>query len=194
MVLACSVRSPELSYPDSIGALEPPDPEVWEAMVASDRWRRPASGQLDRLVPTAVTTWLRAAEAAAAALGEDPEMAALAIHLLAVPTDLVLWVLTTVPVGHQHLRQVLLRELPPRLGSALARRADLPTVFRELMEPEAHSRLGLCLDIGRQTLTSAQLWPATAPTDEAELRRIVAKRARTRATKAAWRAAASTDR
>jgi hypothetical protein len=115
-------------------------------------------------------------------------MAVLAVHLLAVPTDLVLWVLTTVPVGHQHLRQVLLRELPPRLGSALARRADLPGVFRELMEPDSRSRLGLSLEIGRQTLTSAQLWPVTAPTEDDQLKRIAGKRLRNRATKAAWRA------
>jgi hypothetical protein len=90
----------------------------------------------------------------------------LAAHLAAVPTDLVLWVLTTLPVPHQGLRKTLLVELSRRVGSRLAHLADFPVVFREILNPQKPTPLGACLHLGRDCLPSISTWPVTIPGDD----------------------------
>lgn len=165
MVLACSVRSHELETPRTFRQLESSAVDVgaWAEMVGSQAWHRPAAAQLDDLVGRASRLWAAAAAAAAPHLEVEPEVAELATHLITVPTDLVLYVLTTLPLPHQGVRRTLLRRLPPRLGAALAERADFPTELHSLFEPRSAHPLGACLFLARKALPSAAIWPLTVP-------------------------------
>jgi len=170
MVLACSVRSADLERPRTVTELETAASSIdaWGEMVGSEAWQRPSSAQLDDLTGRAATLWSLAASAAAPHLGVDPEAAALATHLITVPTDLVLWVLTTLPLPHQGVRRTLLRRLPERLGAALAERADFPAELHSLFAPDTAHPLGICLCLARETLPSAAVWPLTVPEDWTE--------------------------
>ena len=167
MVLACTVHSGEGGKPITLGALEEiaATLDLWEEMTDSEFLRRPDAGRLDDFIGRGVATWSRAAAAAAPHLGVDPATATLAAHLAAVPTDLVLWVLTTLPVPHQGLRKSLLVELSRRVGSRLAHLADFPVVFREILNPQKPTPLGACLHLGRECLPSTSTWPVTIPDD-----------------------------
>jgi hypothetical protein len=168
MVLACSVRSAPLSRPSTLEDLAETagQLDVWEEMIGTERWRRPPAGRLDQLSRSVVTSWTAGAEAAASVLGVEPGEASLGAHLLAVPTDLVLWVLATVDVPHQGLRLTLLRELPRRLFVGLALLADLPATFRRLATGVERSPLAVSLDIARRALPSAGVWTATVIENE----------------------------
>lgn len=171
MVLAQSVRSPDLVTPTGLSELSEVAAaiDLWVEMTTSERWRRPQVDRLDRLTRHVIETWCRGATAAASVLGIDPEEVALAVHLLVVPTDLVLWVLSTLPVPHQRVRQTLLRRLPQRIGAGLARLADLPGGTAELFEAREVTRLGIALHLGREHVPSAAAWPRTLPDDESRL-------------------------
>ncbi len=168
MVLACSVRSGALSRPSTLDELAETAGrlDVWNEMIGTERWRRPPAGKLDQLSRSVVTSWTVGAEAAASVLGVEPRESALGAHLLAVPTDLVLWVLATVDVPHQGLRLTLLRELPRRLLVGLALLADLPATFRRLATGVERSPLAVALDIARRALPSAGVWIATVVENE----------------------------
>ncbi|MFV2071040.1 MAG: DUF4388 domain-containing protein [Thermoanaerobaculales bacterium] len=174
MVLACSLRSSERRRPLKLNHLEAyaTELDLWEEMTGSECWRRPHADKLDRLTHRAAVLWSRGAAAAAVPLGVDPETASLAAHLVTVPTDLVLWVLTTLPVPHRHLRQALLRHLPRRVGSSLARLADFPAAIRYLFDPQTPTPLGVCLHLSRENLPSASAWPQTVPRDDDSLLEI----------------------
>jgi hypothetical protein len=167
MVLACTVHSGDDGGPTTLDALEEiaATLDLWEEMTGSEFLRRPDAGRLDDFIGRGVATWSRAAAAAAPHLGVDPATATLAAHLAAVPTDLVLWVLTTLPVPHQGLRKTLLVELSRRVGSRLAHLADFPVVFREILNPQKPTPLGACLHLGRECLPSTSTWPVTIPDD-----------------------------
>lgn len=169
MVLACAVRHPELPPPVTLYGLEELGSELdlWVEMTGSELWRRPHAQRLDELTRGVVGSWSRAARAAAGPLGVVPGEAELAVHLLAIPTDLVLWVLTTLPMPHQRLRHALLGDLARRVGVALARRADFPPGLQHVLDLGSPGRLGVCLDIGREILPSAPVWLRTVPEDEA---------------------------
>ncbi len=169
MVLACSVRHPELPPPTTLYGLEAVGAELdlWVEMTGSERWRRPHAQRLDELTRSVVASWSRAARAAAGPLGVVPGEAELAVHLVAIPTDLVLWVLTTLPMPHQRLRHVLLGDLARRVGVALAQRADFPPALQGVLDRGSPGRLGLCLHIGREVLPSAPVWLDTVADDEA---------------------------
>lgn len=143
--------------------------DLWLELTGSQTWHRPHAVRLDDLTRKATVTWSRAAGAAAEVLDVEPGTAALAAHLLVVPTDLVLWVLATLPVGHRGVRKALLRHLPRRLGVGLARIAHFPEVFRELFEPNRASALGASLHMARSCLSSSSVWPPTLPGDEGQL-------------------------
>jgi hypothetical protein len=168
MVLACTVHSDGNGGPLTLGALEEiaAELDLWKEMLGSEFLRRPDAGRLDDFIGHGVATWSRAAAAAAPHLGVDPATATLAAHLAAVPTDLVLWVLTTLPVPHQGLRKTLLVELSRRVGSRLAHLADFPVVFREILNPQKPTPLGACLHLGRECLPSISTWPITIPGDD----------------------------
>ena len=174
MVLACSLRSSERHRPIRLSQLEgyAADLDLWEEMTGSEFWRRPHADKLDRLTRRVTVSWSRTAAAAAVPLGVYPETASLAAHLVTVPTDLVLWVLTTLPVPHLHLRQALLRQLPRRVGSSLARLADFPAAIRYLFDPQTPTPLGVCLHLSREHLPSASAWPHTLPRDDDSLLEI----------------------
>ena len=89
-----------------------------------------------------------------------------------MPTDLVLWVFSTLPVPHLGMRQALLNRLPRRVGSTLARLADFPESIRDLFNPQTPTPLGVCLHLGRERLPSATLWPATVPHEDERLLEI----------------------
>jgi Domain of unknown function (DUF4388) len=167
MVLACTVHSSDAGGPLTLDALEEiaATLDLWEEMAGSEFLRRPDAGRLDDFIGRGVATWSRAAAAAAPHLGVDPATATLAAHLAAVPTDLVLWVLTTLPVPHQGFRKTLLVELSRRVGSRLAHLADFPVVFREILNPLKPTPLGACLHLGRECLPSTSTWPVTIPDD-----------------------------
>jgi hypothetical protein len=135
-------------------------------LVAADFLQRPDAGRLDRLVRRLVSVWSRTAAAAAPHLGVNPRTASLAVHLVSVPTDLVLWVLTRLPVPHRQLRKALLQHLSRRVGARLARLADFPTPFRDILTPLAPTPLGVCLNLGRQSLSAVAGWPPTVPDGE----------------------------
>jgi hypothetical protein len=190
MVLACAVHSDELVRPVTLDELHRAAVAVdlWSDLLADPAWQRPDAGRLDELTASAVSQWARRSMAAAPHLGVEAGTAALAVHLLAVPTDLLLWVLASMPVPHQKLRQALLRRIPQRLGTALARQADLPQAFRGLFDDSHASALGMCLDVARQTLVSAPLWPTTF--DPSAGSAVASSRAIKKATRAALDAAA----
>ena len=167
MVLACAVHSGDDGGPLTLTALEEIAGalDLWEEMLSSEFLRRPDAGRLDGFIGRGVDLWSRAAAAAAPHLEVDPETAVLAVHLAAVPTDLVLWVLTTLPVPHHGLRKSLLVELSRRVGSRLAHLADFPVVFREILNPQKPTPMGACLHLGRECLPSISMWPVTIPGD-----------------------------
>jgi hypothetical protein len=137
-----------------------------------------------------VDTWLRGATAAGSELEVDPDEIALAVHLLVVPVDLVLWVLTTLPVPHRQLRHTLVRRLPERLGLGLAWRADLPDDLRCLFAASQVTPLAMAIHLAREHLPSAHVWPRTVPDDEAMLLDAAPAAVLTRAANAARQAMA----
>ena len=167
MVFACSVHNMEQPAPLTLGELETSATrmDVWGDMIGSEFLQRPEAGKLDELVRHVVVTWSQTAAAAAPHLGVDPEAASLAVHLVAVPTDLVLWVLTTLPVPHQRLRKALLNHLARRVGARLAHLADFPTSISSVLDPREVTPLGVALHIGRGCVPQAATWPLTIPTD-----------------------------
>ncbi len=171
MVLACSIRTPHLDHPETLGDVldQATELALWDELAASELWLRPQAGRIDALTEEAAASWARSAAAAAPHIGVGPDTARLAVHLVAVPTDLVLWVLATLPVPHRALRRALLRELPRRLGKGLAHVADFPSPFRQLFDHGPATSLGTCLHLGRRALASSQVWPDTVPDDESLL-------------------------
>jgi len=167
MVLACTVRSRSHPGPLTLAELETiaTDLDLWDEMIGSGFLRRPEAAKLDQLVRHVVGAWSQTAAAAAPHLEVAPETASLAVHLVTVPTDLVLWVLTTLPVPHQRLRKTLLEHLSRRVGSRLAHLADFPSMIRRVLDPRSATPLGACLQIGRECLPTAATWPATVPGD-----------------------------
>jgi hypothetical protein len=165
MVLACAVRHEGWRGPMTFGRLEEiaGKLDLWREMSESEMFNRPDAGKLDAVVGHAVTTWSRASAAAAPHLGLDPETASLAVHLVTVPTDLVLWVLTTLPVPQQGLRKALLGHLSRRVGRRLAYLVDFPVEIREIFDLRVPTPLGACLHFGRECLASAATWPPTVP-------------------------------
>ena len=190
MVLVCSVESDELPTPRTLTELEEQAHhlDLWLEQTGTDRWRRPHSERLDELSRRVAAIWSRAAAAAAPHFGLDPDTARLAAHLLGVPTDLVLWVLATLPLPHQQLRQTLVRRLPQLLGTALARRAAFPRATAELWAAEQVTALGACLNLARELLPSAPLWPTALPDGEATTLEVVSPSALARAGNAARQA------
>ncbi len=165
MVLACTVRKRTHPGPLTLAELDTiaADLDLWDEMVGSGFLKRPEAPKLDRLIRQVVATWSQTAAAAAPHLDVAPETASLAVHLVTVPTDLVLWVLTTLPVPHQSLRKTLLKHLSRRVGSRLAHLADFPLVIRRVLDPRSATPLGACLQLGRQCLPTAATWPSTVP-------------------------------
>jgi len=190
MVLACTVRSAQLRSPTNLEEVDrfAASLGLWPELTAARRWQRGKAGALDRLTRRVAVVWARGAEAAAQSLGFDPGAAALAAHLITVPTDLVLWVLAALPVPHQGIRRALLAELPRRIGAGLAGLADFPAPFRVLFEGGALSELGICLHVSRSLVPSAPAWPVTVPEDEAALFDLVSPDKLQQAAKAAHEA------
>jgi hypothetical protein len=165
MVLACTVRSRSYPGPLTLAELETIAAELglWEEMIGSGFLRRPVASKLDELIRQVVSAWSQTAAAAAPHLDVAPETASLAVHLVTVPTDLVLWALTSLPVPHQRLRKTLLEHLSRRVGSRLAHLADFPSEIRRVLDPRSPTPLGACLHLGRQYLSTAATWPSTIP-------------------------------
>ncbi len=169
MVFARSVCNRENHGPQTLAEIEESAAvlDLWQDLAEASFLSRPDAGKLDELIRHVATIWSRSAAAAAPHLGVDPGMAALAVHLLMVPTDLVLWVLTTLPLPHQNLRKALLQHLPRRLGCRLGRFADFPPVVCEILDPKRVTPLGVCLHLARECLPSAGTWLRTIPADDA---------------------------
>ena len=165
MVLACTVRSRSHPGPLTLEDLETiaADLDLWEEMISAGYLSRPDAHKLDRLVRRVVSAWSQTAAAAAPHLEVKPEIASLAVHLVTVPTDLVLWVLTNLPVPHQRFRKTLLEHLSRRVGSRLAHLADFPSDIRRVLDPRSATPLGACLQLGRECLPTAATWPSTIP-------------------------------
>jgi hypothetical protein len=174
MVLARTVRGRSHSGPQTLRELETiaVDLDLWDEMIGSSFLNRPEAPKLDELTRQVVSHWSQTAGAAAPHLGVEPETASLAVHLATVPTDLVLWVLATLPVSHQRLRKTLLEHLSRRVGSRLAHLADLPSDFRRILDPRSPTPLGVCLDVGRQCLKTSETWPSTVPDQGRGLQRV----------------------
>jgi hypothetical protein len=183
MVLACAIRSPHLQRPETLADLleQSAALDLWPEMSASSAWRRPTAGRIDEVTEAASVEWCRVAEVAGSHLGVPAEMVRLAVNLIVVPTDLVLWVLATLPIPHQRLRNTLLRVLPPRLGLGLAQLSDFPDQFRRLFDLHSVTPLGTCLELGRQVISSARVWPATVPDSEDQLRAVATSATLTKA-------------
>lgn len=168
MVLACSIRSPDLPPPLGLHAVDEfaASLELWPDLTDAKKWQRGRAGTLDRLTRRAAIVWSRGAAAAADVLGVNPGAAQLAAHLITVPTDLVLWVLAALPIPHKGIRRSLLTELPRRIGAGLGHLADFPTDLREVLECKIPTELGVCLHVSRSLIPSAAVWPMTVPSDE----------------------------
>ncbi len=165
MVVACSVRDPSGQPPKGLDAIEKLTefPELSREMTTNDTWTRPESPRLDQLAAVAAGQWAHLARVAAGALGADPHAAVLAAHLLVVPTDLVLWGLSTVPVPHAAAGRAVLRRLAQRTGAVLASRADFPRPFRELFTGDATTLLALSLHLAKPHIASPSVWLDPAP-------------------------------
>ena len=186
MVLACCIRGPELQPPETMTELARSAAELglWEEMLADATWRRPSADRIDQLVEGTTTSWTNASMAAASHVGVSPDAARLAVHLVTVPTDLVLWVLSTLPVSNRRLKSTLVRELPRRLGQSLAHMADFPLPFRQLFDAAVVTHLGACLHLGRDSLPTAHVWPATVPADRHLLTSMLSQEKLSEATEA----------
>jgi hypothetical protein len=195
MVLARALNLPGRAGPLSLTEIEKTCTEIGVGgdLAAADFLQRPDAGRLDRLVRRLVSVWSRTAAAAAPHLGVDFRTATLAVHLVSVPTDLVLWVLTTLPVPHRNLRKALLVHLSRRVGSNLARLADFPLPLREVINPVKATPLGICLDLGRRCLPTIAGWPATVPGDDESELDFASSNALSKAAEAASQTAAETD-
>jgi hypothetical protein len=195
MVFACSIRTPHLQHPETLGELVDlaAELDLWEEISSSELWRRPQAGRIDELTAGVAATWTRTAQAAAPHIGVTADVARLAVQLVVVPTDLVLWVLATLPVPHRRLRTTLLRELPRRIGRGLAELADFPEPLRGLFDSGGLTRLGACLHLGREVLPTAQVWPETVPEDESLLLNVASLATLTQAAAAAQQVLAGTS-
>lgn len=171
MVLACSIRSDELTPPAGLGDIDAfaASLGLWPEITGGEKWQRKRARTLDRLTRRAAIVWARGAAAAAEVLDVEPAAAELAAHLITVPTDLVLWVLSALPVPHSGIRRALLAELPRRIGAGLAHLADFPSAIKETLEGGRATPLGACLHVSRNLIPSAGVWPMTVPDDEAVL-------------------------
>ncbi len=160
MVVACSVRHPGASHPATLAALEEDVglPGLWRELTRDGTWRRRETPQLDRLTAAIAGGWSRLAAAAAPHLGVDPAAAALAAHLLPVPADMVLWILSSVPMPSGGIQRPLLRLLSRRIGMVLAARSDFPAAIADLFAAREVTPLGLCLHLGRDGLASGMGW------------------------------------
>jgi hypothetical protein len=190
MVLACAIRGPDLRPPQSLAevAASAAELNLWNEMFSAARWRRPETPRIDDLVEDSSAAWSAAASAAADYIGVPGDTVRLAVNLVTVPTDLVLWVLSSLPVSHRRLKYTLVRELPRRLGRSLAHMADFPPLFRTLFESSDVTPLGACLHLARGVLPTAHVWPTTVPEDEALLAAMIPPGALSDASKAAQRA------
>ena len=74
------------------------DLDVWRDMATASALRRQATARIDELTSRTAQVWSKGAAAAAPHVGVGVDSARLAAHLVVVPTDLVLWLLTTVPI------------------------------------------------------------------------------------------------
>ena len=195
MVLSRALHTSDREGPLSLTEIEGEMAEmnVMSDLAAAEYLHRPDAGRLDRLVRRLVSVWSRTAAAAAPHLGVDSRTATLAVHLVSVPTDLVLWVLTTLPVPHRQLRKALLVHLSRRVGSRLARLADFPTSFRDVISPRKPTPLGICLNLGRQCLPTISGWPATVPPDSDVELDFASSAAMAKAQEAARQTAEQTD-
>jgi hypothetical protein len=175
MVLACAVRSADLTPPVRLSDLDrfASSLNLWPEITSSERWQRGGAGRLDRLTRRVSIVWSRGAEAAAEVLGVEPGAAELAAHLITIPTDLVLWVLGALPVPHQGIRRALLNELPRRIGAGLGHLADLPLGMRQVFEGQVVTELGICLHVSRSYLPSSAAWPRTVPDNDTALLDLV---------------------
>lgn len=174
MVLTCSVDTEELPSPSTLTELHElaRHMNLWSELTANSSWLRPTVPRLDELSTTTASTWSANATRAAPFLDVDPELAELAAHLVVVPTDLVLWVLATLPIRHDGVRRVLLRELPRRIGTTLALRAGFPGTITSIIKGSPPNPLGVCLHLARYGLPSESLWHQTIPEDESCLEQM----------------------
>jgi len=195
MVLTRALHTSNQEGPFSLTEIEGAMAElnIMPDLAAAEFLHRPDAGRLDRLVRRLVSVWSRTAAAAAPHLGVDSRTATLAVHLVSVPTDLVLWVLTTLPVPHRHLRKALLVHLSRRVGSRLARLADFPILFRDIINPRAPTPLGICLNLGQRCLPTISGWPSTVPHDGDEELDFASSTALAKAEEAARQTAEQTD-
>lgn len=195
-VLTCAVRCDALPPPEGLDALEEVAAELglWPEMTVGDGWRRPHAERLDGLTQRVVTTWSKAAAAAAPHLGVDPAAALLATHLAVVPTDFVLWVLASLPVPHGRTRQNLLHRLPRQVGAGLAWLADFPEELVAVLDGRRMSPLGACLSLARETLDSGPVWLPSSPYDPDRLLEVAGPESLAAAAAAARRAAEEPDR
>lgn len=165
LVLASSVLAGTTPATTTMRALEELELELQLStlMAANESWCRPYSSRLDGLTRSVVDAWSRAAAAAAPFFGVHADTAVVGAHLIVVPTDLVLWMLTTVPVSHLGVRHGLLRSLPRRLGTGLAQLVNFPPPFAELLTAPHPTALAACLQVGREVIPSAPVWLDTLP-------------------------------
>jgi len=162
LVLASLVSSREL---EPISGLENLSEVIQEmgilpALYKAEGWTRPEAVRLDHLSSDTALNWGRAAAAAAETLRISPDLAFLAVHIVIVPTDLVLWVLSTIGIPHHGLRQALLEELPIRVGRVLSSRACFPTDLQLLFQRENSTPLGICLGLSSRILGQHTIWPS----------------------------------
>ncbi len=187
MAIVCGVRAPGEAVPFSLAELSSDVcvRTVCEEMANSEAWRRPDVDRLDGLTSTTAQRWARLASSAAAHLGVVREETTLAAHLLVVPSDLVLWALTMVPVRHAGIRRALLELLPRRLGTILAIRAGFPANIVSLFHPTDPSPLAACLHLARPALSMPEVWPDPLPGGQEVLLQVAPAEALARAARAA---------
>ncbi|RMF85314.1 MAG: hypothetical protein D6739_04665, partial [Nitrospirae bacterium] len=126
------------------------DHDLWLDLTTASHLRRPVQPRIDSVISRLAGDLGRAAAAAAGALGEDQGLAELAAHLLAVPSDLCLYVLATVPIPQEAMRRTLLAHLPPRLGHGLAARAGFPQELGPVFGTGEGSVLAGALHLARE--------------------------------------------
>ncbi len=150
--------------------------DLWLDLTTAAHLRRPVQPRIDSVISRLAGDLGRAAAAAAGVLGEAQGLAELAAHLLAVPSDLCLYVLATVPIPQEAMRRTLLEHLPPRLGHGLAARAGFPRELEPAFTAGGGTLLAGALHLAREVVPGGRLLPPLAAREEALLAAVGAER------------------
>ncbi len=141
--------------------------DLWLDLSTAPRLGRSLQPRIDPVIEGLARDLAHVGMSAAGPLGADPSEVELAAHLLVVPTDLFLYVLSTVPVPLEAVRRTILQRLPFRLGHVLAARAGFPPELAPLFRAGPPTAVSAALHLARGVVSGGALIPPLVDDDEA---------------------------